>query len=77
VWAAGESRSPARLARALIAGGVQRALELDINPQWVAGYLYVHAAGAPSAVPVLAAQSGIAGRLLEPYSRDFFTVVAR
>ena len=42
VWAAGESLSPAALARALTDAGVQRAVELDINPEWVAGYLYVH-----------------------------------
>jgi hypothetical protein len=76
VWAAGESLTPADLARALVGVGVQRAVELDINPFWVAGYLYVHHAGGPSAVPVVPGQHGIAGELLEPYGRDFFTVLA-
>jgi hypothetical protein len=77
VWAAGESLSPAMIAQALVGAGVERAVELDINPEWVAGYLYVHHAGGPTAVPVVPGQFGIPGRLLSPYSRDFFTVLAR
>ena len=77
VWAAGESLSPAGIAQALISAGVQRAVELDINPAWVAGYLYVHGGSGPSAVPVVPGQNGISGRYFEPYSRDFFTVLAR
>jgi hypothetical protein len=77
VWAAGESLSPADLANALLAGGAQRAVELDINPFWVAGYLYVHHSSGPSAVPIVPGQHGIAGELLEPDARDFFTVLAR
>ncbi|HWX74306.1 MAG TPA: hypothetical protein VNZ05_03305 [Solirubrobacteraceae bacterium] len=77
VWGAGESLSPAAIARALSDAGVQRAVELDINPQWVAGYLYVHRGGAPTAFPVVPGQSGLPGRLLVPYARDFFTILAR
>jgi hypothetical protein len=77
VWAAGESLSPAGIARGLISAGVQRAVELDINPAWVASYLYVHGGSGPSAVPVVPGQNGISGRFLEPYSRDFFTILAR
>ena len=76
VWAAGESLSPAALAHALIDAGAQQAVELDINPEWVAGYLYLHHGG-PVAVPVVQGQAGIPGQLLAPYSRDFFTVLAR
>ena len=76
VWAAGESLSPAALAHALIGAGAQQAVELDINPEWVAGYLYLHHGG-PVAVPVVQGQAGIPGQLLAPYSRDFFTVLAR
>jgi hypothetical protein len=57
--------------------GVQRAVELDINPEWVAGYLYVHHGSGPVAVPVVPGQTGIPGALLSPYSRDFFTVLSR
>jgi hypothetical protein len=77
VWAAGESLSPSALAGALIAAGAQRAVELDINPEWVAGYLYLHRGSGPVAIPLVPGQSGIPGQLLSPYSRDFFTVVAR
>jgi hypothetical protein len=77
VWAAGESVSPAAIAQALVGAGVQRAVELDINPEWVAGYLYVHGGSGPSAEPVVPGQNGIAGRFLEPYGRDFFTILGR
>jgi hypothetical protein len=77
VWAAGGSLSPAAIAEGLVGAGVQRAVELDINPEWVAGYLYVHGGSAPSAEPVVPGQNGIPGRFLEPYSRDFFTILAR
>jgi hypothetical protein len=76
VWAAGESLSPSMIAQALVGAGVVRAVELDINPEWVAGYLYIHRQGVPSAVPVVPGQLGIPGRFLAPYSRDFFTILA-
>jgi len=76
VWAAGEQLSPAGLAAALIGAGAVRAIELDINPDWVTGYLYVHHPSGPSPVPVVPGQLGIAGKLLEPYSRDFLAIVA-
>jgi hypothetical protein len=76
IWAAGEGLSPARIANALTSAGVQRAVQLDINPEWVAGYLYIHHAGGPTAVAVVPGQVGIPGRLLEPYARDFFTVLS-
>jgi len=76
VWAAGESLSPSMIAQALVGAGVVRAVELDINPEWVAGYLYIHHRGVPSAVPVVPGQLGIPGRFLAPYSRDFFTILA-
>lgn len=76
VWAAGEYLSPAAMAQSLINVGVVRAVELDINPEWVAGYLYVHRRGGPTAVPVIPGQFGIPGRFLAPYGRDFFTILA-
>ena len=76
VWAAAAQLTPAELAGALANAGAVRALELDVNPHWVAGYLYVHQAGGPVPVPVVPGQRGIAGQLLEPYSRDFLAVVA-
>jgi hypothetical protein len=76
VWAAGEQLSPASLAAALTQAGAVRAIELDINPFWVAGYLYTHHRHGPVAVPVVPGQHGIRGRLLAPDTRDFFAVVA-
>jgi hypothetical protein len=76
VWAAGEQLTPGGLAQALIAAGVQRAIELDINPDWVAGYLYPHHPGGPTAVPVVPGQHGIAGAMLEADPRDFLAVIA-
>lgn len=79
VWAAGEHLTVSGLVNALLDAHVVRAVELDINPEWVAGYLYGHRGGhGPLApVPALADQHGIPGQYLAPWSRDFFTVVAR
>jgi hypothetical protein len=79
VWAGGEGVSVATLAEGLLAGKAARAVELDINPEWVAAYLYRHrGSGRPlEPIPVVPAQNGIPGAFLEPYSRDFFTVLAR
>lgn len=79
VWAGGEHLTVAQLAQALLGAGVVRAVELDINPEWVAGYLYGHPgrAGRLVPVPVVPQQVGVPGFFLVPYSRDFFTVVAR
>ncbi|HZE04045.1 MAG TPA: hypothetical protein VE127_02405 [Solirubrobacteraceae bacterium] len=77
LWAAGENLTVSQLADAMAGAGVQRAVQLDINPDWVAGYLYVHHRRAPlTPVPVVPGQYGIYGHLLIPYSRDFFTVLA-
>ena len=76
VWAAAEQLPPAELAAALVSAGAVRAIELDINPHWVAGYLYVHRASGPVAVPIVPGQQGILGQLLTPNGRDFLAVVA-
>jgi hypothetical protein len=78
VWAGAEHATAGGLAAAMVGAGVVRAVELDINPEWVAGYLYGHRGGAgPLApIPVVPGQAGIPGQYLEPWSRDFFTIVA-
>jgi hypothetical protein len=78
VWAGAEHATVSDLADALLSARVVRAVELDINPEWVAGYLYGHRGGAgPLApVPVVPGQRGIPGQYLAAWSRDFFTVVA-
>jgi hypothetical protein len=79
VWVGGDHLTPSQLAGALTAAHVVRAAELDINPEWVAGYFYGHRGGrGPVApVPALPSQTGIPGQFLAPWSRDFFTIVAR
>jgi hypothetical protein len=79
VWAGGEHLTPAALAGALVSAHVARAVELDINPEWVAGYLYNHhhGRGPVTAVAVIPDQNGIPGQFLAPWSRDFFAVSAR
>ena len=77
IYAAIASSTPAILAQGLIDGGAQRAAELDINPEWVAAYLYHHGRALPQFLPVIPGQYGVAGHFLEPYSRDFFAIVER
>jgi hypothetical protein len=79
IWAAGEHVTVSDLANALLEARVVRAVELDINPEWVAGYLYGHRGGhgALAPVPLLSDQQGIPGQFLEPWSRDFFAIIAR
>ena len=61
VWAAGHNLSVRALAQALASKGVVRAMELDINPRWVAGYLYTHSRRDAAAIPipVVPGQTGI------------------
>ena len=79
VWAAGAPLSVAALAHALLRAGAARALELDINPAWVAGYFYLHHhhAHSVSPLPLLFNQTGISGFFLAADDRDFFTIIAR
>lgn len=82
VWAAGHNLSVRALAQALASKGVVRAMELDINPAWVAGFLYPHGSGpthpapapAPAPIALVPGQMPISGPYLHPYFRDFFTV---
>jgi hypothetical protein len=79
IWAGGVHLTVQDLVNALRGANVLRAVELDINPEWVAAYLYGHRGGhGPLApVPVVPGQSGVPGQFLEPYGRDFFTIVTR
>jgi hypothetical protein len=79
VWAGGEHLTVGALAEALLGAHVVRAVELDINPEWVAAYLYRHrsARGQPHPTPAVLGQPGIPGQFLVPWSRDFFVIVAR
>jgi hypothetical protein len=79
IWAGGEHVTVAQLADLLLGARVVRAVELDINPEWVAAYLYGHRGGHGRLVPVpiTPGQPGTPGQFLAPYSRDFFTVLTR
>jgi hypothetical protein len=79
IWAGGEHLTVAALADALLGAHVVRAVELDINPEWVNAYLYGHRGGKgpPAPVPIVSGQNGIPGQFLAPWSRDFFTIVGR
>lgn len=78
MWAGGEHLTASGLAAALVRARVVRAVELDINPAWVAAYLYDHRGGRGLvAVPVVPGQNGVAGQFLAPYSRDFFAISVR
>jgi len=76
VFAAGGGITPAVLAQALVAAGVQRAMELDINPSWVSFNTYQ--AGADGAVHGTKVY-GLHGddRYLSPDSRDFIALLVR
>jgi hypothetical protein len=76
IWAGGLNLHVSDLAAAMLGARVVRAVEMDINPDWVAAYLYQHhgASAKVTPVPVSPGQQGIYGQLLLPYSRDFFTV---
>jgi hypothetical protein len=77
VLAAGHDLSVRALADALLAKGVVRAMELDINPRWVAEYVYAHPRqhAGPTPIALMPGQTGIPGQFLQPYFRDFFTVI--
>lgn len=77
IWAAGHDLSVRALSEALASKGVVRAMELDINPRWVAGYVYAHSSHQLTPIPLVPGQTGIPGQFLAPYFRDFFTVDTR
>lgn len=73
VWVAGMRILPATLADALVAAGAARAMQLDINPMWVAGFSFD--AGQPS--PLVPGQHRPASTYIAGWNRDFFTVERR
>jgi hypothetical protein len=77
IWAGGEHLTVSGLANALLGARVVRAVELDINPEWVAAYLYEHRGRSVAPVPIVPGQSGIPGFFLAPYGRDFFALGVR
>jgi hypothetical protein len=81
IYAAGPALSPASLAQVLVAAGCVRAMELDINPQWVSLSTYAPVPLAPpdqvQGTPLLAGMNYGPTHWLEPSSRDFIAVFTR
>jgi hypothetical protein len=79
MWVGAEHLTVSQLVDALLGTRVVRAVELDINPAWVAAYLYGHRGGLGPLAPVgvVADQHGVPGSFLAPYGRDFFAVLER
>jgi hypothetical protein len=76
VYAAGGGLTPATLAQALVAAGVQRAMELDINPSWVSFNTYQPGLdGAVHGTKVYGLHAD--DRYLSPDSRDFIALLVR
>lgn len=78
VFVAGDALSVQSLGNLLQCAGAIRAMELDINSQWISYMWYTPGATATSPVPhKLAAFARPAHRYFSPTSRDFFAVYAR
>jgi hypothetical protein len=82
VYVGGPYLDSSSLARLLIAAGAVRAMELDINPEWVSFATFTHA-GDLAGGAVVSASNLLSGmyftpfHYLQPFSRDFFAVLAR
>ena len=83
VYVAGPDLNITDLADVLVRAGAVRAMELDINTDWVNFSTYAPAsatgvANSTDGTELLSAMSGGAGRYFEPWwSRDFITMSAR
>ncbi len=81
VYVGGPGVDPSALAGALIAAGVQRAMELDVNPAWVSFDTFSGGSnGSSSAVTgtkLLAAMNFPTNHYLSSSTRDFVAVFAR
>jgi hypothetical protein len=81
VYAAGPALTPDELATLLVAAHAVRAMELDINPEWVSFATFTHTG--PIGSPVVGGQNLLSAMYFYPdqylrgYSRDFFAVFAR
>ncbi len=75
----GPGLTPAGLAAVLVAAGATRAMELDINPQWVLFTSYTNGLGQPPATvgtKLLASMNYSADHFFSPDWRDFVAVFA-
>jgi Phosphodiester glycosidase len=74
IYAASMSTTPEDLAVALVRGGAQTAMELDINPEWVQ-LAVAHTPGGPLRAPI-PGQVRPSTQYLTGWTRDFITVLA-
>jgi hypothetical protein len=72
IYAGGPSLLPSDLAQVLLAAGCVRAMQLDINPQWVTFSSYSGGQG----VALLPSMNYGPGHFLSPSDRDFIAVFA-
>jgi hypothetical protein len=81
IYVGGPSLDPAALARLLVAAGAVRAMELDINHEWVSFVAFTHPGGTGSGSLVgtnlLPDMYFAPSHYLAPFSRDFFAIFAR
>jgi hypothetical protein len=80
IYAAGKGLSVRSLANVLLAAGCVRAMELDINSQWVAFLSYSTDAAVPGGTvgaKLIPDMSTSVNRYFAPSDRDFFAVFAR
>jgi len=77
VYVIGQALSAQTLADTLVASGVQRAMVLDMNQYWSAGFFFSHKRdGAPVCHKLDPDTSGPCERFLKPYQRDSFQFFA-
>jgi hypothetical protein len=77
VYAAGKALTVQQLTNALLAAGAMRAMELDINTQFVDAYLYRPSAAGPVGTKLAASMRYGPEHYLTPQARDFVEVLAR
>jgi hypothetical protein len=77
VYVAGPDLTPAGLAQLLVAAHAVRAMQLDINPEWVSFSSFSHRGGVLVGANLLPGMYFSPSHYLQPYSRDFFAVFAR
>lgn len=76
VYAAGPGLSVPTLADVLVAAGSVRAMELDINTDWVGAFTYQTGTGGATGTKLLPGMFHDPSRYLHPQSRDFIAVLA-
>ena len=73
IYVAGPALSVCTLGRILAAAGVVRGMELDINPDWVAGaYFHSNPGSAPEGFRLYPTQRVAPDHYLHPTSRDWY-----